>query len=57
MFISKLTATALFAISQVEELLDEAIIFERPEIDSTDESALEPNPSYPGDTCCTLYSN
>ena len=52
MFISKLTATALFAISQVEELLDEAILFERAEINSTNESALEPNIAYPGDYCC-----
>ena len=48
---SKLTATALFAISQVEDMHDEPILFERPEIGSPDAS-LEPNVTYPGDACC-----
>lgn len=52
MMLSKLTATAIFGISQVEEVLDEPILFERPE---TDSSSLEPNVTYPGDRCCTFY--
>lgn len=49
---SKLTATALFAISQVEQQLDQAIMFERPEIVT---ATPEPNTTYPGDECCMLY--
>ena len=57
MIVGKITATALFAISQFEEMLDEAIMFKRPEINSSKRSALELNLNYPGDTCCTLYGN
>ena len=56
---STLTATALFAISQVEEMLDEPVLFERPQVGSqnaTGSPDLEPNVVYPGDACCTFYS-
>lgn len=54
--LSKLVTSSLFAISQVEELSGQEILFKRPEIGS---SAFNPeaNVIYPGDTCCTFYKN
>ena len=56
--LSRLTTTALFAVSQVEEMLDEPILFERPQVGSqnaTGSPNVEPNVVYPGDACCTFY--
>ena len=53
--LSKLTASALFAISQVEEVADQQILFKRPDISSSADKP-EGNVIYPGDTCCTFYN-
>ena len=55
--LSKLTQSALFAVSQVEELQDQAILFNRPEISVSDATLVEPNFTAPADDCCNLYSD
>ena len=55
--LSKLTQSALFAVSQVEELQDQAILFNRPKISVSDVKLVEPNFTAPRDECCNLYAD